>query len=82
MENQELVLRSEALLNEESALSPEKEQVYISAITKLNEKNSSLEEENADLRTCLHKLKSTQQGLQIGNNTNIFLVKSPNFIVL
>ena len=33
-------------------------------------------------RTCLHKLKSTQQGLQIGNNTNIFLVKSPNFIVL
>ena len=35
-----------------------------------------------NLRTCLHKLKSTQQGLQIGNNTNIFLVKSPNFIVL
>lgn len=34
------------------------------------------------VRTCLHKLKSTQQGLQIGNNTNIFLVKSPNFIVL
>ena len=34
------------------------------------------------LRTCLHKLKSTQQGLQIGNNTNIFLVKRPNFIVL
>ena len=24
------------------------------------------------LRTCLHKLKSMQQGLQIGNNTNIF----------
>ena len=34
------------------------------------------------LRTCLHKLKSTQQGLKIGNNTNIFLVKRPNFIVL
>ena len=34
------------------------------------------------LTTCLHKLKSTQQGLQIGNNTNIFLVKSSNFIVL
>ena len=34
------------------------------------------------LRTCLHKLKSTQQGLQIGNNTNIFLEKSPNFIAL
>ena len=34
------------------------------------------------LTTCLHKLKSTQQGLQIGNNTNIFLEKSPNFIAL
>ena len=30
MENQELILRSEALLSEESALSPEKEQAYIS----------------------------------------------------
>ena len=30
MENQELVLRSEALLCEESILSPEKEQAYIS----------------------------------------------------
>ena len=38
--------------------------------------------ESEERRTCLHKLKSTQQGLQIGNNTNIFLVKSPNFIVL
>ena len=34
------------------------------------------------MRTCLHKLKTTQQVLQIGNNTNIFLEKSPNFIVL
>ena len=50
MENQELILRSEALLSEESALSPEKEQAYISAITKLTEKNSSLEEEVSDLR--------------------------------
>ena len=37
---------------------------------------------NIYLRTCLHKLKSAQQGLEIGNNTNIFLVKRPNFIVL
>ena len=36
MENQELILRSEALLCEESTLSPEKEQAYISEITKLN----------------------------------------------
>ncbi|MBP0963783.1 MAG: hypothetical protein J5999_00645 [Oscillospiraceae bacterium] len=35
MENQELILRSEALLCEESTLSPEKEQAYISEITKL-----------------------------------------------
>jgi len=33
------------------------------------------DDEQIKIRTCLHKLKSTQQGLQIGNNTNIFLVK-------
>ena len=62
MENQELVLRSEALLSEESALSPEKEQAYISAITKLTEKNSSLEEENADLKQQLALLKKALYG--------------------
>lgn len=34
------------------------------------------------LRTCLHKLKPTQQRLQIGNNTYIFLIKRLDFIVL
>ena len=62
MENQELVLRSEALLSEESALSPEKEQAYISAITMLTEKNSSLEEENADLKQQLALLKKALYG--------------------
>ena len=62
MENQELVLRSEALLCEESTLSPEKEQAYISEITKLTEKNSSLEEENADLRQQLAYLKKALYG--------------------
>lgn len=62
MENQELVLRSEALLSEESALSPEKEQAYISAITKLTEKNSTLEEENADLKQHLALLKKALYG--------------------
>ena len=57
MENQELILRSEALLCEESTLSPEKEQAYISEITKLTEKNSSLEEEVNDLRQQLAYLK-------------------------
>ena len=60
MENQELVLRSEALLSEESALSPEKEQAYISAITMLTEKNSSLEEENADLK---QQLAASEKGI-------------------
>lgn len=62
MENQELVLRSEALLSEESALSSEKEQAYISAITKLTEKNSSLEEEVSDLRQQLALLKKALYG--------------------
>lgn len=62
MENQELILRSEALLSEESALSPEKEQAYISAITKLTEKNSSLEEEVSDLRQQLALLKKALYG--------------------
>ena len=62
MENQELILRSEALLCEESTLSPEKEQAYISEITKLTEKNSSLEEENADLRQQLAYLKKALYG--------------------
>lgn len=62
MENQELVFRSEALLSEESALSPEKEQAYISAITKLTEKSSSLEEENADLKQQLALLKKALYG--------------------
>ena len=62
MENQELVLRSEALLSEESALSPEKEQAYISAITMLTKKNSSLEEENADLKQQLTLLKKALYG--------------------
>ncbi|MGN1086170.1 MAG: IS66 family transposase [Porcipelethomonas sp.] len=62
MENQELVLRSEALLCDESTLSPEKEQAYISEITKLTEKNSSLEEENADLKQQLAFLKKALYG--------------------
>ena len=62
MENQELILRSEALLCEESTLSPEKEQAYISEITKLTEKNSSLEEEVNDLRQQLAYLKKALYG--------------------
>lgn len=62
MENQELILETTALLSEESTLSPEKEQAYISEITKLTERNSSLEEENSDLRQQLALLKKALYG--------------------
>lgn len=62
MENQELILETTALLSEESTLSPEKEQAYISEITKLTERNSSLEEENADLRQQLALMKKALYG--------------------
>ena len=45
MENQELILRSEALLCEESTLSPEKEQAYIERIDSLENEINYLYEQ-------------------------------------
>ena len=50
------------MLNGVILLTPEKEQAYISAITKLTAKNSSLEEENADLKQQLALLKKALYG--------------------
>lgn len=50
------------MLNGVILLTPEKEQAYISAITMLTEKNSSLEEEVSDLRQQLALLKKALYG--------------------
>lgn len=75
MENQELILRKEALLCEESALSPEKEQEYLSRISDLTTKNSSLEEENADLKQQLALLKKALYG-QKSEKTKVIMEDS------
>ena len=50
------------MLNGVILLTPEKEQAYISAITMLTGKNSSLEEEVSDLRQQLALLKKALYG--------------------
>ena len=44
--------------------------------------NKNIKNTQTQLRTRLHKLKPTQESLQIGNNTYIFLIKRLDFIVL
>lgn len=72
MKNQELILGKESILSEESTLSPEKEQAYISKITALAAKNSFLEEENLFLRQQLTLIKKALYG-QKSEKTNVII---------
>ena len=75
MENQEIINGKDLILREEATLSPEKEQEYIFKISELTVKNTSLEEEVADLRQQLALMKKALHG-QKSEKTEVIMEKA------